>query len=478
MMKELLLNHKRVLWSLLLCLFSAGASFAQQTTAFTYQGRLANGGTPVNGNYDFEFRLFDVVTGGTALATLQRNSVPVTTGVFTVQLDFGANFFDGSDRFLEIAVQMSGGSGFTTLAPRQKIASTPYSIRSIKAMMVDDNSITSNSILDDSILSNDIQNETITSADILDGTITSNEIMNGTIAGADIASNTITGNEIADDTITSADIMNDIITSDDIADDTITSADIMNDTITSADIANETISSDDIMNDTITSDDIADNSITSNDLATNSVGSSEVMDNSLTSADIMNDTITSDDIAANSITSNEIAGNAVGTNEVADNSLIANDLASNSVGSDEIAANAVSSSELDSNMALAVWSGRINGLSSFGGSDVFGSVTGISNATFVEDDVKTGTPNRICKAQSLAVRQTVASGSGNARIYILRVNGADTSIGCAISNLATTCATTPGVFVSITPLSEISFKVITSGTGLPTTSATTGVECR
>ena len=36
----------------------ANATVAQ-TTAFTYQGKLADGANPANGNYDFEFRLAD-----------------------------------------------------------------------------------------------------------------------------------------------------------------------------------------------------------------------------------------------------------------------------------------------------------------------------------------------------------------------------------------------------------------------------------
>lgn len=34
-----------------------------QTTEFAYQGSLKNASAPANGNYDFEFLLFDAVTG-------------------------------------------------------------------------------------------------------------------------------------------------------------------------------------------------------------------------------------------------------------------------------------------------------------------------------------------------------------------------------------------------------------------------------
>ncbi len=37
---------------------------AAQTTSFTYQGRLADGGQGATGTYQFTFKLFDAATGG------------------------------------------------------------------------------------------------------------------------------------------------------------------------------------------------------------------------------------------------------------------------------------------------------------------------------------------------------------------------------------------------------------------------------
>src|SRR5438094_6734378 len=81
-----------------------------QTTEFTYQGSLSIGSppAPTTGNYDFEFRLFSVDTGGTAIATQQRLNLLVTNGVFSVKLDFGAQF-PGAVRYLEIGVRPAGG---------------------------------------------------------------------------------------------------------------------------------------------------------------------------------------------------------------------------------------------------------------------------------------------------------------------------------------------------------------------------------
>ena len=110
-----------------------------QTTTFTYQGRLLDGGTPANGNYDLQFGLWDSLTGGTQIGSTQTvSSVSVSNGAFTVQLDFGANAFPGANRFLEIAARVTGsGNPFTTLVPRVQITSTPYAIRSLNASSAD-----------------------------------------------------------------------------------------------------------------------------------------------------------------------------------------------------------------------------------------------------------------------------------------------------------------------------------------------------
>jgi hypothetical protein len=122
--------------ALLVVTLLSAVSIAAQTTAFTYQGKLADSGNPANGNYDFQFRLFNAVSGGTLLGSpVVLTNVTVSNGSFTVTLDFGAcpTCFDGTARFLEIAVKPTSGSTFTNLSPRQQVNSTPYAIKSLNA---------------------------------------------------------------------------------------------------------------------------------------------------------------------------------------------------------------------------------------------------------------------------------------------------------------------------------------------------------
>jgi hypothetical protein len=110
---------------------------AAQTTVFNYQGKLTDAGAP-QATYQMQFKLFDAASGGSQIGTTIENAaVSVEQGVFSVRLDFGASAFSGSDRYLEIAVRRNGNESYTTLNPRQQIASSPYSIRTLSAAQAD-----------------------------------------------------------------------------------------------------------------------------------------------------------------------------------------------------------------------------------------------------------------------------------------------------------------------------------------------------
>jgi hypothetical protein len=100
-----------------------------QGTAFTYQGRLQNNGSPASGAYNMTFSLFNINAGGSAVAgPVTTNGVFVTNGLFTVTIDFGSNVFNGTAYWLEVDVETNGAGSFTTLVPRQPLTPTPYSI--------------------------------------------------------------------------------------------------------------------------------------------------------------------------------------------------------------------------------------------------------------------------------------------------------------------------------------------------------------
>lgn len=127
----------RILIATALIIAGVGHALAQ-TTAFNYQGKLNDGGSPANGNYDFQFALFDSQTNGTQIGTTQTvTNVVVNAGSFSATVDFGAEAFPGAARFLEISARPAGAGSFTLLTPRQPIAATPYAVRSLSSSTSD-----------------------------------------------------------------------------------------------------------------------------------------------------------------------------------------------------------------------------------------------------------------------------------------------------------------------------------------------------
>ena len=103
-------------------------------TAFTYQGQLTDAGAPAAGPYDLRFILFDAAMNGNQVgATVTQTNVPVAAGLFTVSIDFGAQF-SGSARWLEVAVRPGGSSDpFTVLGPRHEVTPTPNAVYATSA---------------------------------------------------------------------------------------------------------------------------------------------------------------------------------------------------------------------------------------------------------------------------------------------------------------------------------------------------------
>ncbi|PCI11573.1 hypothetical protein COB72_00010 [bacterium] len=100
-------------------------------TAFTYQGSLMESGSPMTGTVDIDVSLWNALAAGSQVGSTQNiEDVPVTDGLFSLELDFGAAALDG-DRWLEITING------TTLSPRQKVTASPYSIQT-RGIFVDD----------------------------------------------------------------------------------------------------------------------------------------------------------------------------------------------------------------------------------------------------------------------------------------------------------------------------------------------------
>lgn len=101
-------------------------------SGFNYQGELIDAGSAANTNYDFSFRLYDALTGGSQVGSnVIKGNRPVINGLFSIEdIDFGDAAYDGEALWLRVTVRETGIPGSeTTLSPRQKIGAVPYAVQ-------------------------------------------------------------------------------------------------------------------------------------------------------------------------------------------------------------------------------------------------------------------------------------------------------------------------------------------------------------
>ena len=101
-------------------------------SSITYQGKLLDNGTPVNGNYTLSFAIFETETGGNPIwpaSGYETHNVLVENGLFTVILGNGTPqnpiqpaIFNNLNAWLEIKTQ-------TASFPRIQMHNVPYSLQ-------------------------------------------------------------------------------------------------------------------------------------------------------------------------------------------------------------------------------------------------------------------------------------------------------------------------------------------------------------
>jgi len=153
---------------------------------FTYQGELKDiNGNVHDGEFDFNFKIYSDIDGNNQLGNAYNvQNVLVSQGIFTTQLDFGDTYFIGDKVWLEINIRDGNSNGgYTQLLPLQQITSIPYATQ---AQYVSVNSVSSNEIIDGSIVT----------SDMADASIDSDKILDSSIATVDYQDNSITSTKI------------------------------------------------------------------------------------------------------------------------------------------------------------------------------------------------------------------------------------------------------------------------------------------
>lgn len=88
-----------------LALALALTSPAIEANPFTFQGFLEQSGSPLDGNANLAFKLFNASSGGTQIgSTITANAYPVLNGVFTIDLNFAGVMFQDEHRWLQVEI--------------------------------------------------------------------------------------------------------------------------------------------------------------------------------------------------------------------------------------------------------------------------------------------------------------------------------------------------------------------------------------
>jgi parallel beta-helix repeat protein len=116
-------------YALLLSVWLLGNLSAQVGSAFTYQGRLADGSAPIETEVDLRFSLWDAATTGSQIGSnLTFSNSSYDGGIVQLDLDFGTGAFNGDPRWLQIELASPTGSSYSTLNPRLEAQPAPYAI--------------------------------------------------------------------------------------------------------------------------------------------------------------------------------------------------------------------------------------------------------------------------------------------------------------------------------------------------------------
>ena len=151
---------------------SAGLSAPFQN-AFNYQGRILDSGVAATGVYDLRFTLYDAASAGTQIGSdLLIEDVPVSSGLFNAQLDFGPDAFGPESRWLQMGIRPGTSTGgFIDLPMRQALIPVPQAQFALVAGSVTDGGVTAGQIAPNAVTTEKIADGAVTAAKIGTGQV-------------------------------------------------------------------------------------------------------------------------------------------------------------------------------------------------------------------------------------------------------------------------------------------------------------------
>ena len=113
---------------LLLVAFAAAVFAAPVEQVVSFQGKIVEAGVPADGTRNIHFYLYNLAVGGISLWDEDHIGVPVTAGLFVVELGAATTFASAGVDFTEqywVGIDVAGGGEIT---PRYKLTNSPYAM--------------------------------------------------------------------------------------------------------------------------------------------------------------------------------------------------------------------------------------------------------------------------------------------------------------------------------------------------------------
>ena len=176
--------------------------------------------------------------------------------------------------------------------------------------------------------------------------ITTDHIVNGSIITTDIANDSVTADKIPDDTINSEHYVDLSIDTQHIANENITTAKLDNDAVTASKLADNAVVTDNIVNSNVTTAKIADANVTRVKLEADIIDGTKLADNAVDSEHYTDGSIDRVHLEADIIDSTKLADNAVNSEHYVDGSIDHVHLANDIIDGDNIQDDVINSEHI------------------------------------------------------------------------------------------------------------------------------------
>jgi hypothetical protein len=317
----------------------------------TFQGTLHDlDGNPVSGLKTITFTLYPR-QNSVANVWQEQQAIEVIDGFYVAALGAETPFQDGLFAEAELWLGVRVGDD-DEMTPRTRILAVPYALYSKHAEVAD--------------RAKNVDAATVGTVELIDGSVTTGKLANESVTSAKLAANAASTAKIADGAVVQAKLGNASVGSAQLQDGSITAQKLATEAVSTPALGQGSVSTEKLADDAVTGVKIASGSVSSDELAEGAVQAVHISDNAVETAALKSGAVTADKLALSAVETDAIkdgavtgpklaaeavgnaalAPDAVGTLKISDGAVTGAKLAEDSVGRAHIVNGAVTQNKL------------------------------------------------------------------------------------------------------------------------------------